>query len=59
MSLKARKEIADFLSINKADRARIRVEHIIREDNYVEAMEMLEMFCDLLLARFGLIEKMK
>ena len=59
LSLKSRKEIADYLAINKADRARIRVEHIIREDNYVEAMEMLEMFCDLLIGRFGLIEKMK
>lgn len=59
LSLKSRKEIADYLGINKVDRARIRVEHIIREDNYVEAMEMLEMFCDMLLARFGLIEKMK
>ncbi|CAF0803599.1 unnamed protein product [Brachionus calyciflorus] len=59
LSLKSRKEIADYIQVNKPDRARIRVEHIIREDNYVEAMEMLEMFCDLLLARFGLIEKMK
>ena len=33
-----------------------KVEHIIREDYLVEAMEMLELFCDLLLARFGLIE---
>lgn len=32
------------------------VEHIIREDYLVEAMEMLELYCDLLLARFGLIE---
>lgn len=59
LSLKSRQEIADYIKVNKPDRARIRVEHIIREDNYVEAMEMLEMFCDLLLARFGLIEKMK
>ena len=59
LSHKSRKEIADYIAMNKPDRARIRVEHIIREDNYVEAMELLEMFCDLLLARFGLIEKMK
>lgn len=39
----------------KADRARIRVEHIIREDYLVEAMEVLEMFCDLILARIGLV----
>jgi len=58
-SLKGRKEIADYISINKPDRAKIRVEHIIREDNMVEGLEIIEMFCDLLLARFGLIEKMK
>ena len=40
LSLKSRKEIADYIAANKADRARIRVEHIIREDNFVEAMEM-------------------
>ncbi|GMT08832.1 hypothetical protein PFISCL1PPCAC_129 [Pristionchus fissidentatus] len=59
MALKARTEIADFISAQKPDRARIRVEHIIREDFMVEAFELLEMYCDLLLARFGLIEQMK
>ena len=39
-SLKARKEIADYIALNKPDRARIRVEQIIREDNCVEALEM-------------------
>ena len=39
--------------------AKIRVEQIIREDYLVEAMELLEMYCDLLLARFGLIQQMK
>ena len=43
----------------KLERAKIRVEHIIREDYMVEAMEVLEMYCDLLLARFGLIQQMK
>ena len=38
--------------------AKIRVEQIIREDYLVEAMELLEMYCDLLLARFGLIQQM-
>lgn len=37
----------------------LQVEHIIREDYMVEAMELIEMYCDLLLARFGLIESMK
>lgn len=45
--------------MHKEDRARIKVEHIIREDYLVEAYEILEMYCDLLLARFGLIEQVK
>ncbi|XP_073843575.1 increased sodium tolerance 1-like protein isoform X3 [Musca autumnalis] len=56
---KSRKEIADFLATGKTERARIRVEHIIREDYLVEAMEVVEMYCDLLLARFGLVTQMK
>lgn len=59
LALKSRKEIADYMAIGKAERAKIRVEHIIREDYLVEAMEILEMYCDLLLARFGLIQQMK
>ena len=51
LALKNRKEIADYVSMGKVERAKIRVEHIIREDYLVEALEMLEMFCDLLLAR--------
>ncbi|CAH2324018.1 IST1 homolog isoform X3 [Pelobates cultripes] len=59
LAQKARKEIADYLSSGKDERARIRVEHIIREDYLVEAMEILELYCDLLLARYGLIQSMK
>ncbi|KAJ8343736.1 hypothetical protein SKAU_G00310650 [Synaphobranchus kaupii] len=59
LAQKARKEIADYLSAGKDERSRIRVEHIIREDYLVEAMEILELYCDLLLARFGLIQSMK
>ena len=51
LALKSRKEIADYVSSGKTERAKIRVEHIIREDYLVEAMEILEMYCDLLLAR--------
>jgi len=59
MAVKARREIADYLIAGKEDRARIRVEHIIREDYIVEAMELIEMYCDLLLARMGLIQSTK
>ncbi|XP_043278507.1 IST1 homolog [Venturia canescens] len=59
LAQKARKEIADYIAAGKIERAKIRVEHIIREDYMVEAMELLEMYCDLLLARFDLIQQMK
>uniref|UniRef100_A0A0N4ZLU1 IST1 homolog n=1 Tax=Parastrongyloides trichosuri TaxID=131310 RepID=A0A0N4ZLU1_PARTI len=59
IALKSRKEIADYIKMHKEDRGRIRVEHIIREDFLVEAYEILEMYCDLLLARFGVIQQMK
>lgn len=59
LAQKARKEIADYLAAGKDERARIRVEHIIREDYMVEAMEILELYCDLLLSRLGLIQSMK
>ncbi|XP_056648346.1 IST1 homolog isoform X1 [Diorhabda sublineata] len=56
---KSRKEIADYIAAGKVERAKIRVEYIIREDYLVEALEIVEMYCDLLLARFGLISNMK
>ena len=59
LAVKSRREIADYLQNGKEERARIRVEHIIREDYLVEAMEMVEMYCDLLLARMGLIQTQK
>lgn len=59
LAQKARKEIADYLIAGKPERAKIRVEHIIREDYLVEAMEIVEMYCDLILARFGLVTQMK
>ena len=37
----------------------VQVEHIIREDYLVEAMEVIELYCDLLLARFGMLEQMR
>eukprot|EP00096_Caligus_rogercresseyi_P004174 TRINITY_DN1833_c0_g1_i3.p1 TRINITY_DN1833_c0_g1~~TRINITY_DN1833_c0_g1_i3.p1 ORF type:complete len:302 (+),score=100.05 TRINITY_DN1833_c0_g1_i3:40-945(+) len=56
LAMKSRSEIADLIRNGKIDRAKIRVEHIIREDYLVEAMELVELYCDLLLARFGLLQ---
>ena len=54
-----RREIATLLEKGKDESARIRVEHIIREDFNSEALEILELYCDLLLARIGVVEQMK
>ncbi|ORZ34923.1 regulator of Vps4 activity in the MVB pathway-domain-containing protein [Catenaria anguillulae PL171] len=53
-----RKELSLLLEHGKVESARVRVEHIIREDLIMEALEVLELYCELLLARFGLIESM-
>lgn len=59
LTQKARKEIADSIAAGKVERAKIRVEYIIREDYMVEALEIVEMYCDILLSRFGLIQQLK
>lgn len=59
LALRARPEIADYVRIAKTDRARVRVEAIIREDYLVEAMELVEMYADLLKGRIGLMKQSK
>ena len=59
LNLRARPEIAEYVQNNKVDRARIRVESIIREDFLVEAMELVEMYADLIQSRFGLLQSGK
>jgi vacuolar protein sorting-associated protein IST1 len=44
---------------DQESRARVKLEHLIREDYMIEAMEIVEMYCDLLLARFGLLQAQK
>lgn len=50
---KARRVIAELITSNKVDRARIKVEQIVMQDYLIEAMDMIEQFCDLILSRFG------
>ena len=58
LAKQARRELAHLLEQGKEESARIRVENIIREDLFVEMLEILELYCELLLARFGLLEQM-
>ncbi|CAK7272255.1 Vacuolar protein sorting-associated protein ist1 [Sporothrix epigloea] len=52
----ARRTMAQLLDAGKADSARIRVENIIRSDITSELHEILELYCELLLARAGLLD---
>lgn len=54
-----RKEIAQFLLSGQEPIARIRVEHVIREQNIWAAYEILEMFCEFVLARVPIIESQR
>ncbi|OTA93803.1 hypothetical protein M434DRAFT_395337 [Hypoxylon sp. CO27-5] len=51
-----RRAMAQLLEVGKVDSARIRVENIIRSDIITELHEILELYCELLLARAGLLE---
>ncbi|PON95945.1 Vacuolar protein sorting-associated protein [Trema orientale] len=54
-----RKEIAQFLQAGQEAIARIRVEHVIREQNIWAAYEILELFCEFILARVPIIENQR
>lgn len=51
-----RRAMAQLLEAGKIDSATIRVENIIRSDIITELHELLELYCELLLARAGLFE---
>ncbi|CAL9188761.1 unnamed protein product [Musa hybrid cultivar] len=51
-----RKDIAKLLENGQEATARIRVEHIIREENMMAAQEILELFCELITVRLPIIE---
>ncbi|KAL9019387.1 MAG: hypothetical protein Q9185_003373 [Variospora sp. 1 TL-2023] len=51
-----RRQMAHLLELGKEESARIRVENIIRSDISTELLEILELYCELLLARVGLLE---
>ncbi|KAI0196111.1 regulator of Vps4 activity in the MVB pathway-domain-containing protein [Xylaria flabelliformis] len=51
-----RRAMAQLLEVGKIDSARIRTENIIRSDINTELHEILELYCELLLARAALLE---
>lgn len=55
LSKQQRRQLADLLNQGKETSAKIRVENIIRDDIYIELLEYLELYCELLLARISII----
>ncbi|RDW91891.1 hypothetical protein BP5796_01285 [Coleophoma crateriformis] len=56
VSKQQRRAMAELLKVGKVESAKIRVENIIRSDITTELYEILELYCELLLARTGLME---
>ncbi|KAK6153171.1 hypothetical protein DH2020_012810 [Rehmannia glutinosa] len=54
-----RRDIAMFLESGQDSTARIRVEHVIREQNIMAANELIELFCELVVARLSIIAKQR
>ncbi|KAG9229176.1 regulator of Vps4 activity in the MVB pathway-domain-containing protein [Amylocarpus encephaloides] len=56
VSKQQRRAMAQLLETGKEESAKIRIENIIRSDITTELHEILELYCELLLARTGLME---
>ncbi|KAH9619047.1 hypothetical protein KSS87_002173 [Heliosperma pusillum] len=54
-----RRDIAKLLEAGQEATARIRVEHIIREENMMAAQEIIELFCELISVRLPIIESQR
>ncbi|XP_022927973.1 filaggrin isoform X1 [Cucurbita moschata] len=52
-------ELAKLLEAGQDQTARIRVEHFVREEKSKEAYELIEIFCELIVARMPMIESQK
>ncbi|KAF5856284.1 hypothetical protein ETB97_007640, partial [Aspergillus alliaceus] len=52
-----RRELSHLLSENKDVSARIRVENVIATDIAIEVMEMVELYCELILARANVLDQ--
>ncbi|RAH44830.1 DUF292 domain protein [Aspergillus brunneoviolaceus CBS 621.78] len=52
-----RRDLSSLLAEGRDSSARIRVENVIATDTAVEAMEMVELYCELLLARANVLDQ--
>lgn len=55
-----RREVAQLLDGGNQDQtARIRVEHVIREEKFMQAYDLIEVYCELIVARMSIIDSQK
>ncbi|CAH1431989.1 unnamed protein product [Lactuca virosa] len=54
-----KRELAQLLETGQDRTARIRVEHVIREEKMVAAYELIDIYCELIVARMPIIESQK
>lgn len=54
-----KKEVAQLLGDSKEEKAKIKVEHVIREDFVIEAYEIVQLLCDMVTERLALIASEK
>ncbi|GMN38781.1 hypothetical protein TIFTF001_008008 [Ficus carica] len=52
----ARSDVLQLLQLGNHDRALLRVEHVIKEQNMLDVYDMIEKYCNLLIERTHLIE---
>ncbi|XAR67102.1 hypothetical protein NMG60_11013537 [Bertholletia excelsa] len=54
-----KREVAQLLESGQDQTARIRVEHVVREEKMIAAFELIEIYCELIAARLPIIESQK
>ncbi|CAN6320618.1 unnamed protein product [Urochloa humidicola] len=55
----ARSDVGQLLSIGHLDRALLRAEQVIEEDNMLEALDLIELYCKILVEQAAQLEKPK
>uniref|UniRef100_A0A5B6ZA71 Uncharacterized protein n=1 Tax=Davidia involucrata TaxID=16924 RepID=A0A5B6ZA71_DAVIN len=53
------RELAKLLESGQDQTARIRVEHVVREEKMMAAYDLVEIYCELIVARLSIIESQK
>ncbi|KAF2285161.1 hypothetical protein GH714_038899 [Hevea brasiliensis] len=54
-----KRELAQLLETGQDQTARIRVEHVVREEKTMAAYDLIEIYCELIVARLSIIESQK